>query len=324
MTSGRRAVLVLTVLGPALLGAGPCALAAQAPGGSGPPHAPDTGPPDAPRSLWSRGWRPVALSAAVPGTGQLALDRRRGWLYLGAEAAAWIWYADRRGAADSYRAAYRDHAWERARTWDGARVDGDFDYYERLARWHTSGAYDGDPGATGLQPETDETTYNGSIWARARGLFMPPGARGEPGEPGYEEAVAYYRRRAYSEELLWDWSGDPGAQEAYRGLIDATDVRARQATAALGVILANHLLSAIDAFLTERGLSGRAGVGPAPAGLRGAHPSAEGPAPGGRAGAAAGVLARTLLALGGGPGRPELGHVPPAGVWHLIVSWRIP
>ena len=76
--------------------------------------------------------RAVLLSAVVPGAGQYALGQRRAWVYLALEAAGWIWWADRRSSAGRLVNEYRDFAWERARIAAGPRVDGDFDYYERL------------------------------------------------------------------------------------------------------------------------------------------------------------------------------------------------
>ena len=202
---------------------------------------------------------PAAMSAVVPGSGQLALGRRRGWIYLGLELVAWLGYADRRGAAAAFRDQYRDVAWEHARSQNGPRLDGGFRYYETLTQWTRSGAFDGDASAPELQPETDPTTFNGSIWQRARGLFMSNGSGDGPTHPGYAAAVRYYRERAYDERFLWDWSNDPDARGTFASLIDASDVRARQATAVLGLVIANHLVAAADGFLAARGLSAQVG-----------------------------------------------------------------
>jgi hypothetical protein len=202
---------------------------------------------------------PAVLSAVVPGSGQLTLGQRRGWLYLGLELVAWLGYADRRGAAAAFRDRYRDVAWEHARRQEGPRQGGGFEYYETLTQWTRSGAFDGDAAVQDLQPETDPATFNGSIWERARGLFMSSGSGGGPSDPGYEAAVQYYRERAYDERFLWDWSDDPDARRRFVSLIDASDVRARQATTVLGLVIANHLIAAADGFLSARGLSARMG-----------------------------------------------------------------
>ena len=75
---------------------------------------------------------------------------------------------------------------------------------------------------------------------------------GDPSDPAYEAAVAYYRERAWGPGFLWDWTGTGSAMTEYAGLIEASDERARQATHVLGGIIANHLVAAVDAFLSAR------------------------------------------------------------------------
>ena len=189
------------------------------------------------------------LSLALPGAGQLREGQDRGWAYLALEAAGWAVWAERRHRAGELRTRYRDLAWEEGRIQRGSRSDGDFPYYERLATWERSGAFDADPSREGLQPEMDPATYNGSIWRLAQGLFLPPGPV-DPTSPGYGQALAYYRERAYGEAFLWDWSGNPASQDELGDLIEASDDRFRQATVVLGAVLANHLASAVDAWLS--------------------------------------------------------------------------
>lgn len=194
----------------------------------------------------------AARSLVLPGWGQLELDQRRGWAYALAEVTLWVVWADRRAAGRDVRDQYRDFAWETGRIRAGARVDGPFAYYETLTKWVRSGAYDADPGLDGVQPEEDPSTFNGSIWARARGLFLPSGTPPDPNDPGYGQALDYYRSRAYGSEFLWDWSGRDEDQQALGSLIARSDERFRQATAALGAVLANHMLSGVDAFVSAR------------------------------------------------------------------------
>ena len=111
---------------------------------------------------------PPVFSLVLPGVGQALQEQRRGWAYAALEVVGWVVYIDRRRSAGRYRARYRDLAWETARERSAQRVEGDFDYYERLTRWESSGRYDEDPDAPGLQPEVDPSTFNGSIWDRAR------------------------------------------------------------------------------------------------------------------------------------------------------------
>lgn len=196
---------------------------------------------------------PAALSLVVPGAGQHVLGQRRKWAYLALEVAGWAFFVDRRRAGSDFRERYRDFAWENAREQGAARVDGDFAYYETLSHWARSGAFDGDVLAAGLQPEMDAGTYNGSVWSLAARLFLPGGTSVPPSDPAYQNALAYYSQEAYGDEMLWDWSGVPGAQSEFSGLVEASDSRFRQATTVLGVVLANHLLAAGDAFVSSRG-----------------------------------------------------------------------
>lgn len=193
-----------------------------------------------------------AASLLFPGAGQWRLGQRRGWVYAALEAAGWVAYIDRRVKAGDLRDRYRDLAWAVARLRTAERVDGDFRYYETMGHWLRSGAFDRDPAFPGIQPEPDPGTFNGSVWARARGLFLPPGVAEDPTDPRYRRALDYYRAHAYDDSFLWDWSSSPEAQEEFSRLIARSDQRFRQATTALGALLANHLVSAADAFVSQR------------------------------------------------------------------------
>lgn len=212
--------------------------------------SPDPGNPELP------GWSSPSASATLrslllPGWGQWALGQRRGAAYAAAEATFLVLWADRRARAGDLRDGYRDLAWTTARGGSGARRDGPWSYYETLTKWVRSGAFDRDPSTPGIQPEEDPTTFNGSVWSLARALHLGGGAAG-PGDPRHAAAVAWYGERAYGEDFLWDWTGKEPALAEFRDLIDGSDRRFRQATTALGAVLANHLLSAADAFLSSR------------------------------------------------------------------------
>jgi hypothetical protein len=222
-----------------------------------------------PQVVESRRVAPVLLSLAVPGVGQRVMGQRRGWVYLSLEVVGWAFWLDRRMAGADYRDRYRDLAWEVARVPAGPRADGAFPYYETLSHWLRSGDYDSDASTSGLQPEGDPTTYNGAIWARAVGLFLPDGAVVPESDPAYQSALAYYRDRAYSTEFLWDWSGEEGAQSEFADLIVESDERFRQATNVVGAVIANHLVSAVDAYLSARGRSAPIRIRAAPAPLTG-------------------------------------------------------
>ena len=201
---------------------------------------------------------PTLLSLAIPGLGQQRLGRSRKWLFAGLEVAAWAVYLERRAAGGGLRDDYRDFAWQSGRLQAGPRVDADFNYYETLSKWDRSGAFDRDATSSGLQPEEDPSTFNGTIWSRAQAIFL--GGGGQPGDAGFVQALEYYQERAYQTEFLWDWSRTAGGQARLGELISESDSRFVQATTALGVVIANHLVSAIDAFLAARGIASPARI----------------------------------------------------------------
>ena len=232
----------------------------------------DRARPDTPE-LWSRSLvgavepsiRPENAglrSLLVPGLGQFALGNRRGWAYVGLEVLGWLWYLDRRVKGNGLRGEYRDYAWQKARLQSGPRVDGDFDYYEVLSQWERSGHFDLDLGREGTQPELNPSYYNGLIWTRALGIFSVGQSSG-PGDPESESAIRYSEQYAYGTGSLWNWTETPGGRLTYADIIRKSDDRFRQARNAVGFVIANHLVSAADAFVSGRtGLDIEARVGP--------------------------------------------------------------
>lgn len=213
------------------------------------PAAPTASPPSATRS--------ALLSLVLPGAGQHRLGQARSWAYLAIEVASWTLHLEERSRAMDLRTRYHNLAWTAARLHTTTRQEGTWAYYELLVHWTRSGAYDMDPTMPGTQPESDPSTYNGWIWTLAREIYFPPGQTVSPGDPAYEQALAYYQSRAYGSGFLWDWSRSPGSQKDYARLINRSDSGFRVATIALGAVFLNHLVSAADAYLS--GLSkGRA------------------------------------------------------------------
>jgi len=197
---------------------------------------------------------PAVFSLVIPGAGQHVLGQRRKWLYGAIEAAGWLFFIERRAAGAGARDVYRDYAWDHGRIQNGSRIDGDFPYYETLTHWTRSGDFDADPATSGVQPETDPSTYNGYAWQLASAIFLPPGGPPpSPSDPAYQNALAYYQDRAYGTDLLWDWSSTPQGQARLNELIADSDDRFREATTVLGAVIANHLISAVDAFVSNRG-----------------------------------------------------------------------
>ena len=192
-------------------------------------------------------------SLLLPGLGQYRLGTRRWVAYAGLEVLSAFLYLDNRGEARDLRAAYRDFAWVAARAGLSSepRRDGDFLYYEALSKWRASGAWDGDPSRAGVQPEGDPSTYNGSVWALAAEIFaVDPAAPDE--SPGFGRALDYYREHGYDTPFLWAWREDSGDRTRFGGLIAGSDGHFKDARRALGILVANHVLSALDGLVTAR------------------------------------------------------------------------
>lgn len=208
----------------------------------------------------------TGASLILPGTGQLLLGKRRWVLFAGLELLGWLVHLDQRRDGHRLRTEYVDMAWMVARSGDvQPGSEGDFEYYERLASWSRSGNWDADPARAGVQPEADAETFNGAAWALAQDIFLPPGA-GES-HPAFAKALEFYEGRAYPPGLLWDWTGKDASLEEYRNLIKRSDESLRTASVVLGAVVANHLLSAVDAFVSSH--LPVAGSVSASAGLRG-------------------------------------------------------
>jgi hypothetical protein len=199
--------------------------------------------------------RAFLFSALLPGMGQRYLDQGRWIAYLGIEVWAWIQFIDERNDGSSLRTDYQDLAWSVARrVSSGPRIEGDFEYYEALTKFVDSGAYDADPGAPGLQPEIDAGTFNGSIWQLAREIFLAPDSTGSApvDSPAYRRALEYYQERSITPAFTWSWSENELQQTVYEDLIQQSDENLRNSTTILGVILANHVVSAVDALISAR------------------------------------------------------------------------
>lgn len=199
--------------------------------------------------------RALLYSGVLPGWGQRRLNNGRWWGFLAVEIVGWGLLFERQRTGHDFRTRYRDLAWFVARRGTlGERMDGDFEYYEALGKYRASGAFDADPYVGGVQPETDTTTFNGAIWSLANEIFLVPGEQGPlgPGSPEYEHAMEYYASRSIGAEFQWDWNGDEVGRAEYDRLIRRSDAALRQVTTVVGVILANHLAAAFDAFITAR------------------------------------------------------------------------
>lgn len=199
----------------------------------------------------------LAASALLPGAGQYLEGRERWVPYVVLEVWGWLTYLDRRADGRGAERRYKDLAWSVARRISvGERRDTAFEYYEALEKYETSGAFDADPQVDGVQPESDPTTFNGNIWQLARSIFLPGGASVSPGSPEYEVALGYYQRNAIPPSFAWAWGGSHLEQQVYSELIRESDDGYRSATLVLGAIVANHIVSAIDALVIARAPQG--------------------------------------------------------------------
>lgn len=207
----------------------------------------------------ARTWvRPLA-SLVLPGTGQLLGHQDRAAVYFAAEALVFSQYLqlaqDARREGEQFRALAFLVA---QRGFATVRRDTIFEYYETMERFDQSGRFDQDPGP-GFAPETDPTTYNGSVWLLARRTYWTdPDVPPPPTSDQYRNAQSFYVRHAVGPAYQWSWR-DAGLQrEAFRELIRRSDNAARRAQNQLGLLVANHLISALDALISS-GLSGVAG-----------------------------------------------------------------
>lgn len=198
-------------------------------------------------------WVPLA-SAAIPGAGQARLRQDRFIAYLALEGFLWARYAADRREALRERAAYRRFATRVSRAgYPGSKRVGDFEYYERMGDWIASGNFDRDPGTAILEPETDETTYNGAMWLLARKTYWPtPDTPPPPGSAAAMAALRFYTESAIRPEFQWSWRNARYEQDVFRRHIRASNEAFRDAIEDIGVIIANHVLSTVDAYISLR------------------------------------------------------------------------
>lgn len=148
---------------------------------------------------------------------------------------------------------YRDLSFSVARAaFSPSKQDTVFEYFEQMSNFLESGPFDTDPGP-GLVPPTDELTFNGRIWTLARRTFFSnPDSIPDADSPEYQRAIEFYKSRAVGPNFQWSWRNAVIEQDVYRQTIRESDEGFRKAFQQLGLLLANHLLSAIDALVTHR------------------------------------------------------------------------
>ena len=194
--------------------------------------------------------RPLA-SLVVPGAGQLLGRQDRGAIYLAAEVLVLSNFLrlnhEARLDAERFRALAYDVA---RRQFVVTRRDTVFEYYEQMERFPESGRYNADTGA-GFLPESDPRTYNGSVWLLARRTIWP-----DPDVPPspelYWRAVEFYKAHAVGPDFQWSWRDHALEHGVFRQTIRKSDDSFRRAQSQLGLLLANHVVSAVDALISSR------------------------------------------------------------------------
>ena len=195
----------------------------------------------------------MAASAVLPGSGQLLLRQRRGMAYLAIEATALAFYIsqtrDGRRERDRYRRISREVARANFNP-DGPR--GDWDYYERMEKFLASGDFDATPGGA-VDPETDEETLNGSVWLLARRTYWrDPEVAPDQASAEFTAAMRFYEKRAVPQDMRWSWIGEPEAYQQFRSSIAGSNSAFRSAGHTASVVIANHFLSAVDAYVSAQ------------------------------------------------------------------------
>ncbi len=210
-------------------------------------------------------WVSPLVSAILPGAGQGLLRQQRGVVYAAAEGYLVLQAIRSNRDAARERDAYREIARSVARAaFGGSRPDGDWPYYERMKSSLESGQFNRTPG-NGFTPEHDASTFNGSIWQLARETFWrDPETAPATTSPEYQRAIAFYQRRAATDEFRWSWRDAQLEQDVYRQTIVRANEASRRTKQVVGLLLANHALSLVDSYMSVRlrvfGTAGTAGT----------------------------------------------------------------
>jgi hypothetical protein len=201
------------------------------------------------RAPW---WAPVA-SALLPGAGQFALGQQRSVGYVVAEAYLLLQALGARRDGHRQRDAYRELAASVARRRFGEPLPiGTWDYYESMEKFLESGGYDRIPGGA-VDPELDESTFNGARWLLARQIYWRDPREAPPlASQEYQRALAFYQARAVREGFQWSWRDAQLEQDLYRQTIAEANRSYQRAVTLTGVVWMNHLASLIDAYVSWR------------------------------------------------------------------------
>jgi len=197
-------------------------------------------------------WVPLT-SAVVPGTGQALLGQDRFIAYLAVEGFAILEYLDQRAVQNRATSRYQTLAGDIARsTFPGPFPVGPWAYYESMEHFKESGVFNLTPGA-GFTPEVDATTYNGASWLLARQTYWSdPNVQPALTSSEYVKSFAFYTARAVQSQFRWSWTNAQLEWDVYKQTIEERNQAARDARLNLGILLANHILSMVDSYVTLR------------------------------------------------------------------------
>jgi hypothetical protein len=191
----------------------------------------------------------AVASAILPGAGQAIMRQKRSVVYLALEAAGIGYYVSQHRLGERERTRYRNLSRSVARAAfspDGPA--GTWDYYERMEKYVASGEYDVVAGGS-VDPEPNADTFNGAMWLLARQTYWRDAETPPPLESAeYRAALEFYTSRAVTPEFRWSWTNDPGAFQQYRSAIASSNNAFRHAEQIVSVLIANHFLSAVDAY----------------------------------------------------------------------------
>ena len=196
--------------------------------------------------------RPLA-SLFLPGTGQALGHQDRAAIYGAVELYVLSRYIQLQHDGNAGADAFHQLAFAVAqRGFANVRRDTIFEYYETMERFASSGRFNLGAGP-GLVPETDPTTYNGSVWLLARRTFWAdPNSPPPPTSQAYRDALDFYVNHAVGPAYQWSWKNAALQQQAFRDLIKGSDNDYHNAQTQLGLLLANHIVSALDALISNR------------------------------------------------------------------------
>ncbi len=181
------------------------------------------------------------------------LRQERAVPYAAIEAFFLMRYAQHSRDARRERDRYRALAANVARApFGSAHPPGTFAYYESMEEFVESGAFDAIPGGD-LDPEPDSTTFNGQMWLLARRTFWRDLNAPPPRDsPEWRLAQSFYMSRAVQGGFRWSWRDAQLEYDEFRRTIRRSNESYRDALADLGVIIANHVLSSMDALVSVR------------------------------------------------------------------------